>query len=389
VSLFQEKIQQAGGLLDELSIDLWMIFARESSMQADPAMPIVVGYDVTWPSCFMFTRDRQAIALVGNLDEHNFVSSGRFTEVLTYTQDVRQEIVRLLERIDPKKIAIDYSLSDPAADGLTHGMYLVLLESLEDTPYRERLVSGEVLISKLRSRKLPSEVERLSSAARMGHDVWQAGIPELAVALTEKQVAAILDDLIGQHGGYNAFPSIVNAGDKTKPGHGLPTDAKLAPGDLLHVDFGVSVDGYCSDLQRLVYFRRPGESRPGPELTDAFALVCDIITESAKACLPGVTGYDVDQQARDTLRDHGYPEYQHALGHQLGRSVHDGGAIIGPKWARYGGSPSIPLEVGNVFTLELEIMLPGIGCVGLEEDICITETGGGFLCPRQLELVVK
>jgi Xaa-Pro aminopeptidase len=89
------------------------------------------------------------------------------------------------------------------------------------------------------------------------------------------------------------------------------------------------------------------------------------------------------------LREKGYPEFPHALGHQLGRSVHDGGALIGPRWERYGAVTSIPLEEGNVFTLELEIILPGIGCVGLEEDIVITAAGGRFLGPRQQELIVK
>ncbi|RME25847.1 MAG: M24 family metallopeptidase, partial [Candidatus Zixiibacteriota bacterium] len=90
--------------------------------------------------------------------------------------------------------------------------------------------------------------------------------------------------------------------------------------------------------------------------------------------------------ARQELRDHGYPEYEHALGHQLGRSVHDGGGILGPRWERYGRTPEIELETGNVFTLELEINLPGVGCVGLEEDVHVTGRGAEFLCPRQMEL---
>ena len=89
------------------------------------------------------------------------------------------------------------------------------------------------------------------------------------------------------------------------------------------------------------------------------------------------------------LTDNGYPTYQHALGHQLGRDVHDGGALIGPKWERYGITPTIELEANNVFTLELEIVLPGIGCVGLEEDVCVTESGARFLGPRQMELDIK
>ena len=186
-----------------------------------------------------------------------------------------------------------------------------------------------------------------------------------------------------------SFETIVNAGSKTEPGHGRPTDARLEPGDLLHIDFGVRSDGYCSDLQRLLYFRRRGETDVQNELQDAFATVKGIISETAKRCRPGVRGWEIDAAARKMLTDHGYPEYQHGLGHQLGRSVHDGGALLGPKWERYGKTPTLEVEANYVFTLELEIMLAGIGCVGLEEDIVVTEHGGRFLCPRQLELVVK
>jgi Xaa-Pro aminopeptidase len=202
-------------------------------------------------------------------------------------------------------------------------------------------------------------------------------------------LAKVIDSETVNLGGVPSFETIVNAGSKTDPGHGHPTDARLEPGDLLHVDFGVKLDRYCSDIQRLLYFRRRGEISVPEELIRAFNKVRDIITESAKLSRPGARGWEIDAQARKMLKYAKYPEYQHGLGHQLGRAVHDGGAMIGPKWERYGTTPTLKIEAGNVFTLELEIVLPGIGCVGLEEDVVITEQGARFLCPRQLELAVK
>ena len=118
-------------------------------------------------------------------------------------------------------------------------------------------------------------------------------------------------------------------------------------------------------------------------------MVSDIITETGKLCVPGKKGCEIDAVAREMLQDNGYEVYQPALGYQLGRDGHDRGAIIGPEWERYGITPTIQLEQNNVFTLELEIFLPGIGCVGLEEDICVTKTGAEFLSPRQMELDIK
>lgn len=389
MDIVSDKIRQTWDILDELDVDLWLIFVRETSLVSDPTLPLVVGGEVTWQSCFVFSRDRKAVALVGNLDKAIFASQGRFDEVTTYTDDISGSVKELISRFDPHKIAVNYSMVNPASDGLTHGMYLTLKKYLRGTPYGKRLVSSEPLVTRLRARKLPSEIKRLSTSAKMAVEAWDEAVPQISIGMTERQVAAIIDEMISKRGGRNSFSTIVNAGDKTDPGHGQPTNAKLGAGDLLHVDFGIELKGFCSDLQRLVYFRRHNEDHPPPELSEAFTVVRDIISESSKICRPGVKGYRVDQQARKSLHDLGYPEYQHALGHQLGRAVHDGGAIIGPRWAKYGSSATTPLETGNVFTLELEINLPGIGCVGLEEDICLTKSGGRFLCPRQLELIVK
>ncbi len=389
MNLQKLKISQTKELLKELGIDVWLVFVRETPMMADPVLALVVGHEVTWQSFFIYTSDGQSLALVGNFDKDNFIRSGCFDKVLTYTQSVKEQFVDLITEIDPQKIALNYSTSDSASDGLTHGMFMLISEYLEGTPYQSRIISAEEIVSKLRSRKLPEEINLLKKAAEIASEVWEEVSKEIKTGMTEKEVAAIIDSKIKEKGCTNSFDTLVNAGDKTEPGHGLPTAAKIDKGDLVHIDFGVLYQGFCSDIQRLLYFNRPNESSPPLELLDAFNTVRDIITETGKECRPGKKGYEIDQIARKILTDHGYPEYQHALGHQLGRSVHDGGAILGPEWARYGITPAMPLEENNVFTLELEIMLPGIGCVGLEEDMCITNEGAEFLCNRQKELVVR
>ncbi|HEX2897160.1 MAG TPA: Xaa-Pro peptidase family protein [candidate division Zixibacteria bacterium] len=389
MDLVKAKINQVYGILNELNLDSWLVFVRETSMMADPVVPLVVGHEVTWQSFFLYSKTGKSYALVGNFDKDNFERSGRFDEVLTYTASPIEEFRRLVDRVNPGEIALDYSTSDSAADGLTHGMFLLLKEYLQGTPYADKIITAEEFISKLRSRKTPEEIKLLKKAAIIAGEVWDEVSKKIKVGMTEKEIGGLIDKAIAKKGCKNSFDTLVNAGDKTEAGHGTPTNAKLGAGDLLHVDFGVLYQNYCSDIQRLIYFKRPKEKSAPAELLDAFDMVNDIISQTASLCKPGKKGHEIDSLARQILVDNGYPEYQHALGHQLGRSVHDGGAVLGPKWERYGNTPEIPLEEGNVFTLELEILLPGIGCVGMEEDVSIINGKTVFLSKRQLKLLVK
>lgn len=388
MDLNKTKINQAVGILNELDIDLWLIFCRETDMMADPALDLVVGHKVVWQSAFFICKNGDSYAMVGNYDASDFERSGRFKKVIPYVEDCGTEIKNLIKNINPKNIALNYSVDDTAADGLSHGMYLMLSEYLKDTDYPDKFISSENLMSLLRGRKIPEEIELVSQAANLATECWDKTLIEIKPGLSEIAIAQIIEHNFAGLGVVNSFDTIVNAGAKTSPGHGHPTEAVLEPGDLLHIDFGAIYNSYCSDIQRLAYIKRDDEQQPPEELTKAFKMVHDVITETAKLYKPGAKGYRIDMVAREMLKKNNYPVYQHALGHQIGRSVHDGAAIVGPKWKRYGSTVMIPLEEGNIFTVELGIELENIGYVGLEEDLVVTKEGGQFLCPRQNELVV-
>jgi Xaa-Pro aminopeptidase len=180
---------------------------------------------------------------------------------------------------------------------------------------------------------------------------------------------------------------IVNTGPDSMIGHGIPSATlKIAPGHIFHVDLGLLKDDYASDIQRCWYVPEPGETSPPQDVLDALEAVNAAISAGAERLVPGVEGWTVDAAARETLVARGYPEYLHALGHQVGRAAHDGGALLGPKWDRYGNLPTTPVKEHEVYTLELGITVPGRGYLGLEEMVQLTATGIEWLSQRQLEM---
>jgi Xaa-Pro aminopeptidase len=148
----------------------------------------------------------------------------------------------------------------------------------------------------------------------------------------------------------------------------------------------VSRDDYCSDLQRDWYVLGEGEAAPPDDVRRAWDAVWASVDAGVAALRPGAAGWEVDAAARESLVGAGYAEPMHALGHQLGRSAHDGGTTLAPRWDRYAASPFGLVEEGNVFTVEYGTDVPGRGYIGVEEDLLVTADGIEWLSTPQREL---
>jgi Xaa-Pro aminopeptidase len=390
-SIVAEKVDQSVGILDELSVDAWLTFVRETTEAGDPVLPIILGQSLTWQSALIVTRHGDRVAIVGNYDADAVKTTGVWTEVIAYVQGVREPLVETLRRLDPRQLAVNFSRDDVKADGLSYGMFLLLQEYLADTPYRERLVGADQIISALRGRKTAGEISRISRAIATTAEILEQVAEFACLGKTEIEIARFMHDQakrreVGLAWDRQQCP-IVNTGPDSMIGHGIPSDLKIEPGHLFHIDFGVMQDDYCSDLQRMWYAPEPGQTAPPAAVQRAFDTVAKAIQAAAAALKPGVECWRVDAAARQTVVDAGYPEYQHATGHQVGRSAHDGGGILGPQWERYGQTPYRKLEPGNVFTLELGIEnVDGRGYTGLEEMVVVTDDGYRYLSKPQTSL---
>jgi Xaa-Pro aminopeptidase len=389
LTIEKAKCEQACELLKELDLDCWLVWVRETSQMADPVLELVLGADLVWQSALLFSKAGEKVAIVGNFDAGGLESRSIYDTVIPYTKGIKDVLVTELNRIDPYRIGINYSIDDVAADGMTLGMHLLLKDYLKETPYVERLVSAENLIQRLRGRKTVEETGLIRKAVAITEEIFHNAADFVRIGQSEHDIYDFFHAEMKKNGVTSAWNDdsnpAVDAGPNKQFGHAGPTRNVTKSGHLLHFDFGVRYNEYCSDIQRMFFF---GKEKDIPiDVLDAFTTVRDAIAAASEFIKPGRLGHEVDAVARDFVVSAGYEEYQHALGHQLGRNAHDGGVLLGPKWERYGTSIMGPVEIGNVFTLELYVTTKNHGQVSLEEDILVTKTGCEFLSRPQQKLI--
>jgi Xaa-Pro aminopeptidase len=393
MTLIQEKVNQAIEILREQEIDMWLTFVRETSGVRDPVLDFLVGEnDLTWPSALILTRTAEKIAIIGNLEKDAISRLNVFDSIIGYDTAVSQLLRDTIIRLNPDRIAVNTSRNNVHADGLTHAMYEILREYLKGTAYADKLISAEPVINALRGRKTLTELAHIHKAVRITDEIYKKTFDFIKVGMTEIEIGEYMHKLAHEYGVDYAWPAescpAVNSGPNSPVGHSGPTEIKVERGHIIHFDFGVKTEGYCSDIQRIAYVLREDETDAPPEVQHGFITIRTAIEKSREAMRPDVTGNSIDVIAREIVTDAGYPEYPHALGHQLGRVAHDGGALLGPLWEKYGDSPNQKLEVGQVFTIEPGLDVPNYGHIGLEEDVVITNTGAEYISEPQREIVL-
>lgn len=237
-----------------------------------------------------------------------------------------------------------------------------------------------------RARAIKDDVE-IAILRRGGRAIARVAerLPQLiAEGLTEREVAARIDAAVVDAGFSGpSFPTIVASGPNGAHPHARPGDRKLVRGDLVVLDFGGVLDGYCLDLTRM-----SGIGQVSADAHAMFDAVLDAQAAAIAAVRPGVPGYVVDAAARTILESRGLAEaFLHATGHGLGLQVHEG-----PRIARIDPDATEPpplLAAGMVITVEPGAYVDGLGGVRLEDDVLVTTSGCEVLteAPRRLLIV--
>ena len=262
-----------------------------------------------------------------------------------------------------KSLAVESDfISHDSFEALRRHIPFVDLKSVAGIPEELRLI------------KDANEIESIKASAAIACRAFENILEKIHPGMTEKQVQILLDfEMLSLGSEGNAFDTIAAAGPNGSLPHAIPSDRVIQKGELLTLDFGAKVNGYCSDMTRTIGF--------GPvsaELKEMYQLVYEAHMRSLEAVKPGMICGDIDKIARDLL-DARYPgAFGHSLGHGVGLFIHEQPRVAS-------GSETV-LKTGHVITIEPGVYIPGLGGCRIEDMAILTSDGylDPVTSPKQL-----
>jgi Xaa-Pro aminopeptidase len=238
------------------------------------------------------------------------------------------------------------------------------------------LVPRRGLVESLRAVKQPDEVEAIRRATEVTNRVYERMSEERFSGRSEKELVWRMSELFHEEGADEpAFETIVAAGPTAASPHAMPGDRVVQEGELVLIDAGAKLDGYCSDCTRTFAVG---------EVSESLREIYDVCLRGQQAGLDGVragaTGQEADAAARAVITDAGYGEnFGHGLGHGLGLLVHEA-PTLRPE-------STDTLAAGHVATVEPGIYLSGVAGVRIEDLVVVTEDGCDVLTTFTKELI--
>ena len=301
-----------------------------------------------------------------------------------YTEQAEDQVYPEFERV-----TVAQDLINDALDFLPEGTVRVGYESGTVTvdgfermrglfPERVQLVAAKGLVESMRIVKDEQEIELIAAATKIADQALEGLLGAGLRGHTERELALTLEyemQLLGAES--PSFDSIIASGPHGALPHASPRDVKIEQGQLVVIDWGAKVGGYCSDCTRTV-----AVGEPGPEAREAYELVLGAQQVGLDEVRAGGNGKEIDKAVRDIIYGAGHEgHYGHGLGHGVGLEIHEAPTLS--------FRSEDTLQAGTVVTVEPGVYLPGRFGIRIEDLVVVGEGGIGILTqiPKALRIV--
>lgn len=305
-----------------------------------------------------------------------FFTDGRYAgQAAAQVEGVRISLVKgaalpavaaLCLKLGLKRIAIE-------SDHLTVAQSDAFKQALGKTV---KVIALAGAVEELRALKDADEIERLRNAVELSSKLFRPLLRSIRHDVTETAVAAKLEYMARRAGaGGMSFETIVASAERSALPHGVASNAKLPTAGFVVLDYGVILDGYCSDMTRTVHLGKTSDETRG-----LYNAVLDAQLAAISVVRPGVTTGEVDRAARQELKHAKLDQFfTHSTGHGVGLEIHES-----PRLAAGNGTI---LRPGMVITVEPGVYLPGKCGVRIEDMLLVTERGYEVLTPVSKKLI--
>jgi Xaa-Pro aminopeptidase len=307
----------------------------------------------------------------------------RFATDFRYREQVKQEVEPSFERVEVERDLLGELDALLPARPLRLGfearhLSVAAHERLRELlPDRVELTGVNGMIEAMREVKAPEEVARIRAAAALADDAFAELLEAGIVGRTEREVALALDVAMRRRGAERpSFETIVAAGPHGALPHATPRETEIRRGQLVVIDWGAQLDGYCSDCTRTL-----AAGAADAHAEEVYRLVADAQRAGLAAVRAGVGCRDADAAARRVIEASSHGErFGHGLGHGVGLEVHEA-----PRLSR---TCEGELAAGNVVTVEPGVYLPGSFGVRIEDLVVVGADAPELLTGISKELTV-
>ena len=346
------------------------------ALNAGPSLTYLTGLHfhlMERPVVLLIVPGNMPTLVLPELESRKLEDVGDTLRAFTYPEDPSQWGAVFAKALGSLALASDHIGTEPGQLRMLE--YLLIRNSVENCS----LEDASSCISALRAVKDVGEIALMKKAVAIAQDALQATLPLVKIGASERELANELVLQLFRHGSDSALPfaPIVSSGPNCANPHAVPSERKIAPGDLLLIDWGATFKGYSSDLTRTFAI---GEIEQ--EFKTIYQTVRDANRAGRLAGKPGAPCSAVDNAARSIIEAAGYgPLFTHRTGHGIGMECHE---------EPYMRNDNMQLlREGMTFTVEPGIYLAGRNGVRIEDDVVITADGAESLSdfPRDLQVL--
>jgi Xaa-Pro aminopeptidase len=357
--IFEKRIDGVRKKLHKMNLDSLLVMVEENRYYLSGFTGEDTQYDES-AGALIISQDQLLLATDSRYDVQAETQAPLF-DIICYKKGLAKELPSIVKKLNIKKLGFE-------SVRVSFQQYQAMKKELKQEGLNVVLVPTENGVESLRTIKDASEIEALRDALMMAESVFLEFIPTMQAGMTEKQVAWEMEKRMREKGADSlSFPVIVASGPNSALPHAIPGNRKIAEKEPILFDWGVRLNGYCSDISRTVILGDLDST-----FKSVFQTVLDAQQKAIAMMKPGMTGKEVDQIARSYIDHTDFKDkFCHGLGHGTGLAVHES--------PRLSPIRDDLLTENMVFTVEPGIYLPGWGGVRLENMVVLRKDGAEVL----------